>query len=340
MNQFLKKIGLFSLLALFVAILIQGGFSLTGLTKYHWGNPFYAKKISDLKNHQNTNVFFIGSSQFYRHINPIEFDQITNSESYNLGVQGLATPENYYLFEKMLEEENIAPNSTIFLALSGIQSIAPSNFYSERSTYFLNWKIFSSSIRIIFDESRPLKTQIFRIYSFVVNYIYKHLGLPVVRNWLSGFEYQGNNEFVKNKGFLALDDDLEEEYINRGLAFQKMQSPLKSRIEITSNEFKNQTKKGLSNEAHIEKLFSLIQQANEKNINLYFVITPRKKNYKDILPLIKDLPKNFIINLANPFTYPEFYSTENSFDIGHLNKKGAQLFTKKLAEEYLKIKRN
>ena len=266
MNSFLKKIGCFSVLIVLGAVLIEIGFSLTNFSEYHWGNPFYAEKIADLKGHENLNVFFLGSSQFYRHINPIEFDQITNSKSYNLGVQGLATPENYYLFEKMLSKENIPSNSTVFLALSGIQSIAPSNFYSKRSTYFLNWGIVNSSVRIILDESRPLRTKIFRLYSFLANYSYKFLGLPRLRSWLSGFQYQGGNEFTKKKGFLALDDDLQDEFIDRNIDFQKKKKPLKKRLENTFKDFQNQ--KSVSNKAHIQKIRSLLEPVSYTHLTL------------------------------------------------------------------------
>jgi len=337
MSDFLKRIGLFTLLIILMTMVIEKVFSISSFTDYHWGNPLYAEKISDSENHVYLDVFFLGSSQFYRHINPIEFDQITNSKSYNLGVQGLATPENYFLFQKMLEEESIPSNSTVFIALSGLQSIAPANFYSKRSTYFLNAGILNSCIRIILKEPHSYKTKIFRSYSFLANYTYKTLGLPRFRHWLSGAKYRGTRNFTEKKGFLALDDDEDDEFINRKNAFQNKQSELDKRRGIAANAFQTASKKGNSNKAHLQKIRSLIEQAKEKNINLYFVITPRKKSYLEIINLSKNLPKDLVINLADPSVYPEFYSIENSFDIGHLNKKGARLFTQRLAEEYLKL---
>ncbi len=338
MKEFIKKLSLFTLCLVTLLIGFHVLVSSLNLYPYTWGNPLYQEKLVDLEKHGNVNTYFIGSSHFYRQIIPDQFDLAVNKKSYNLGVQGLATPENYYLLENLLDAGTVT-DATIFLALSDLQSIAPKNFYTSRSTYFINTKILKESLAIISNETNfSFLTKSFRTFSFLGNYLYNTLGLAGLRAYLRKAD-DVESSFLKSRGFLALDDDVSDEVQNRATSFKNELDRFNSRVEKTKRSYSNfEPNSTKYNRPHIDYLNSLIKKAGELGNDLVFIITPRKDNYSNVLNLAAALPKNSVIDLANPIKYPEFYAFENSFDIGHLNKKGAIIFTEALAKEYLKIK--
>lgn len=338
MKIFIKKLSIFSVCLIALLLGIHMLVANLNLFPYNWGNPMYQQKLVDLKTYKDVNTFFLGSSHFYRQIIPKQYDLATNGYSYNLGVQGLATPENYYLLENLLEEEAVT-DAIIFIALSDLQSIAPKNMYTSRSTYFINNKILKQSLSIIGDETQfSFLTKTFRTFSFLGNYFYNTIGLAGFR---SHFRESNHIEIDKigSRGFLALDDDLSDDVQGREAAFKNQLAQFDKRIEKTKKTYAMiEAKPRLYNQSHYDYLDELTKKAEIKNNKLFFVIPPRKNDYDNVLKLASALPHNRIIDLANPEKYPEFYASENSFDIGHLNKKGAKIFTEKLADEYLKLK--
>ncbi|MDC1161878.1 hypothetical protein OAT18_00395 [Tenacibaculum sp.] len=64
-------------------------------------------------------------------------------------------------------------------------------------------------------------------------------------------------------------------------------------------------------------------------------MSPRYGNQK-ALNLSLQIPEENFIDMSNPLNYDLLYSYENSFDIGHLNSKGAMLYSKMLGIEFKK----
>ena len=340
MHTFCKKIILFTFWIVSIVILTSYLFAKSNLYHFAWGNKYFQLKLAEVKHNPEINTLFLGSSHFYRHIDVAYFDDILDStNSYNLGVEGLANPENYYLLEELLEDDSINVKS-IFLALTSLQSTSPENFFKGRSSYHVSTSNLWYALNTIREESRPFKTKIFRYSSFLLNYGYNYLGLPALRDM---FKYKKNlaeTHHLSNKGYLSLDDDLRQEVKARHNVFLEQEKALLQNRKLKA---KKQFETGADDkyliQAHYNKIVELINKAKLKKITLFFVITPRLKNYKEILSLKDKLSANQVIDLANPARFPEFYEVENSFDIGHLNKKGAIIFTEKLAEEFLKKKK-
>lgn len=90
------------------------------------------------------------------------------------------------------------------------------------------------------------------------------------------------------------------------------------------------------NDVQLARITKLLESSKEKGINLIFVLLPRSAS-PELLGLFYNIPPQSRIDLCNPILFPEFYDIEHSFDVGHLNTKGAELMTKKLAESYLAL---
>lgn len=73
----------------------------------------------------------------------------------------------------------------------------------------------------------------------------------------------------------------------------------------------------------------------KKGIDLYFVLPPRLPEgmYAELNAVLDQLPSKNVIKLYKYPQHSEFYTSANSFDLGHLNDKGAYLFTTELATQ-------
>ncbi len=313
---------------------------------YAWGNPLFFAKLQDIESRKNINTVFLGSSHFYRQIDPMLFDSITKvnsipTNSYNVGVPGLANPENYYLLENLLNQRNLSIKNLV-IVLSQLQGIELDNFFKPRSTYFLNSKNLLFAIEVAWNERGSFLTKTSRIASFILNYLFNKLGLSSGKAQMMKAQEFLDSQLVAsfNNGFLPLDDELSKENLDRLNEFQKDPKQLERREKNAINDFLDDSTNKNLNHSHLNRILNLLKKCEKKRVKLFFVIPPRMNDYSDVLAIQKKMPENCIIEMANPMKYPEFYNVENSFDIGHLNKQGAAIFTRILAEKFVANNKN
>ena len=72
------------------------------------------------------------------------------------------------------------------------------------------------------------------------------------------------------------------------------------------------------------------------NINLVFVLPPRKTSHY-ISNLYASIPEKNKIQLADALEFPQLYIVNHSFDVGHLNTKGSEIYSKLLAIKLLEL---
>jgi hypothetical protein len=341
MKIFLLKITLFSVLVL----LIIGGLHI--LLPYYWGNSGIATKFEEIKKIE-VNHYFFGSSRTFRQINPTLFDSLssTDSKSYNLGYAATYIPETFVLLEHFLKKSDFKKETTIFFELQDLNQISDNNFHSVNTKYYLRLKDVKFISNYLDETSldEELKQDILAKYR--KSYIEKTFMLGCLEDLLKSLLKKDLNKNIIKKssnGYLSLDKELS--FKNTSKSLQNRRSDFLSDTISLSNRSQSIDSifnSGINNKlnlTYIKKLTELQELAKSKNVKLYYTIYPRMEAtaYELLVPLVQKLKKDYIINLANPKDYPEFYTTENSFDVGHLNEKGASLLTQKLVLEYNKV---
>ena len=308
------------------------------------GNDVFELKWNYLrKNEREVNLVFIGSSRTFRHIDPELFDSLSLSktESFNLGAQATFSPEVFYLLDKIIQSDSKI--KTVIMELQPVNDIGYQNLYAIKSFYWMNlsnwWMVqkynWNSSLSSINKFTFGSKYFLSFIYRFYVGKFAMFLNRSSNdEKFLGG---------LKN-GFFSLDLQFDETNIDHEvLAKNKNKLKLnpkllKARMEIAYQVF-NSKSEIIPNQEYLKYLCYYIQKCQEKGIELIYFIPPRLGTYDEIAGLEKQKELN-VINLANPVQYEEFYQLEYSFDLGHLNQKGAQLFTKKLWQEFIRRKNN
>ncbi len=345
MRRFQKKIGLFFLVISVIALLV------TSLVPYHWGNPWYSTKMRYLESIPNDkyNTYFFGSSTFYRHINPAIVDELVNQESsqkiasFNMGALATFCPQTYYLFEHFLESSLANNTKYCIMELRDIESIGDALMHQERTSYWMN----SADLQLVANSfyhrsgMHPRK-KFSAISKYSISYVENIFHIGHFGNILTKPDHYADKLLgPKKNGFFPLEldyattDDFEfiEHLEERMLLIQEHPEVLERRRRKDSTAHADMAQQ--YDQVHLERINQLIQQAEVRGIELIFLISPRCAS-KEIVKLATQLDQNHLIDLSRPEEFPELYLLDNSFDRGHLNDKGATLYSEYLAEELIK----
>lgn len=346
MKKFLIKTGIFFL------IVIAIGSITAALLPYHWGNAWYGTKIEYLNRSSESglsgfNSYYFGSSRVFRQFNPAVFDSVVNTNkpgkklnSFNLGAPATFTPQVYYLLEHFLQSEQAENTDYILIELDDISTITAQLLHQPRTNFWLNTYYFTFVLKSEFVKSKKDYT---KLYQYVISYTENVTKLGQYK-YIFNYEGYHDDRFLGNKknGFFTLENDLKttteietrKHLLERRSALGEQMKTLNKRAENSSLFFKY---KDDSNElsVHKGKIKELIDECSKRNIQVVFILMPRKIS-KEVFMLYNWLPDENKIQLVNAEDYPELYMEKYSFDLGHLNKEGANIFTKYLAEEFLK----
>lgn len=304
------------------------------------GNTLYETKIKHVRqNKSKYNTLIFGSSRMYRHIDTKLMDSIMTDysfSSFNLGTPGTFNPEVYFLYKNFLNSSYSSQYQYTFIELTPLIPATHINMTSDRGTYWLNLDNLNFSLRYIL-HSKIGKNKLKEIFYYILTYLYK---IGNLSKYKSFFRINSNSEYkhiINNQGYYSLNRSMKHNskpknsYKQRLENFLRDTTKLQKRINI-SKQVKIPHKKYF-NAVHLKRLKGFIKESEQKGIHIFFVIPPRLTDYKEIRAIQNFLPKKNIIDLSNAKKYPKLYKVEYSFDIGHLNDKGANLFTKYLVDE-------
>lgn len=337
MKNFIKRILVFTLF-LIVFFIAKKFF-----TPYYIGDRTIYAKYTDISEHdEQFNTIFFGSSRLYRHINSHQLDSLmsnTNYSTYNFAAPGTFNPAVYYVYENFINSNQIKTVNLAFIELQSLSHYSESNCTTTKASYWNNSRYLFFSFKYIYNSqySRAKKRELYSCY--LKSYLYSFYDFSLLINL---FRPINMNEVGEN-GYLSLENAMyvmseNSELKERWNDFHSDTTELSDRIEaakVAAASISNYE----ANRYHLDYLNSLIEKAKDKGIQLIFILPPRlnESQYDELIPLANALPRNHVIQMFNYSEFSEFYRAEYSFDIGHLNTEGANLFTKFLADEIKKL---
>lgn len=297
---------------------------LTSPVKLKTESKFYIAKYDFFKKHKDEfDTVFIGSSRFYRHLDPELFDQLTAKHTFNFGVPSCFPPRSNSVFDEIIKLKPAKLENIIF-ELSSPETIEK-NYKSEREFFNID-PFFELNTHFFIKD----KFDIGEFYNSIRAIFFKYTrALKIIFYPLQKIE----SYYIGSNGFLPLDLEVSttpdpsttKDIIRRNQEFNKTHN-------INSYDYDSKDKNYSRN--LIDDYFDrLIKTCKNKNIKLYFVVTPRS-NPNEIIPLYKNIVKKHgleILDFSSAKKYPELFNIENSFDKGHLNSQGARIFTRKIA---------
>ena len=340
MKRFLLRLAAFVLLYLVVIS------SISTLFPYYWGNPWYGSKIKYLENEgfKKHNTYFIGSSRFYRQINPLIFDTTLNQQtgdvvvSFNLGAPATFTPQTYYLYENFLNSKLAESTKYCFLELTEVDNISADLIDEERSSYWITTKEFKFAITSFLKNKNITQLKKARNISHYLVSFFKslfhigHFGQQITEDNYYSPEYLGSGQ----NGYYPLEEQLDfttnsnvrNNLLKRNKSILNNSEIIERRREESVASYNMD---GVAiDQIQLQRINHLINKSKEKGIHLFLVLSPRSK-VPELIRLGNSLSKDHFIDLSNPNKYPELYQPEYSFDVGHLNTKGSEIYSRLLA---------
>ncbi len=338
MISVITRLLLFVAAFLGVSLLIGAGLPMPHI-------PVIEPKLTWLGSHgAEFDTLFLGSSRTYRQMIPELFDELTAeasqpTHSFNLGVDGMRPPEDTYLLEKTLPL--LKKPRLVLVECNEIRvRLRSADRDTMRLVYWHDWKRQSVLTRRAFfsdDQPRKLKSRfrdagkIWPDYAahtayWLENTTHLGRGVELLQRWIapSVKPPMGLHEVgPRMDGFRILPGY--EQFDPRAIPEYE-----KDMARLLTRPPNNDDGDSVSR-AEIAEKRRIIEQAGARMI---LVIPP----YMDSLSF---RPKQggeipLVLDLSSPQKYPEFYKLENRADTGHLNRAGAEHYTREIVRLLVK----
>ena len=302
------------------------------------------QKMVHLKQHiDEYDTLFLGSSRVYHQISPAIFDQATReagipTKSLNIGVDALFPPEDSYIAEYVasLRPKNLR---WVFVEVSMfLPDWAEKNSDSPRAVYWHDWKRTSMAARDVLQHTKPFEWKKRK---------------KRWKSWQQGVQRAGMQVemFGRRMTNLGRGGGLIEKLLNakkskpiQGFGPAKDgYAPLATSEEKAAVALSNYDKLMATREQNPveykalspvgqENLDRVLKAVRETGATPVLVVSP-------VLTRMAFVPRNpakeLYLDFADVHTWPELYRKENLYDIGHLSKPGAELYTRYIAESWL-----
>jgi len=335
------KIIINKILILFIIIFLLI-FIKKEVTPFYFGNITFKIKYEDYnKRNEKFNAAVFGSSFVFRQINTLLFDSLLNKyelSTYNFGTISESNPESYFLYENFLQNIDSGDIKIAILELQSLRYYLPSNQRTTRATYWNNKKYLKYSINYIKDSHYPKEKKYGMYKSYIESYLYSFVDFSILENLIR----QGDAKQLGVNGFYHLDKVMIDKkgentiYSRRWANFHSGRSKLRLEERVNAAQIVTESiPQEAVNKSHLKLLNHLIKASYNKGVHLFLFVPPRltESQYIEVVGISNALPFKNSIQLYQYPKYRELYEVVNSFDYGHLNRKGADIFTKYLAIE-------
>ena len=335
MTKFIIK----GLIFLFIIVLLL--FVRKEITPFYTGNLLFKTKHEDFtKRSEKFNTVIFGSSYVYRQINTPLFDSLLNKyelSTYNFGTGALYNPESYFLFENFLQSIDSGQVKIAFLELQTLRHFLPENQRTTRASYWNDERFLAYSINYIRDSDYPADKKYAMYKLFVESYFYSFIDFSIIENHFR----HGNTRELGLNGFYHLEQAMLEStkntaFENRWNNFQfgDGKSKLAERV-IAAQKVTESIPQEAINKTHLELINHFIEASHDKGIHLIIFLPSRlaESQYDELIGISNSLPLKNSFQLYQYPKFSELYEVDYSFDYGHLNREGADIFTKYFAIE-------
>jgi len=335
----MKKFIIKGLILFFIIALLL--FIKKEVTPFYTGNLIFKTKLEDYtKRSEHFNAVVFGSSYVYRQVNTPLFDSLLNKyelSTYNFGTGALYNPESYFLFENFLQSIDSGAIKIAFLELQSLRHFLPENQMTTRASYWNDERFLVYSIKYIQDSYYPEEKKYAMYKSFIDSYLYSFFDFSILENLFR----QGNTKELGVNGFYHLEQAMHESsgnpaFENRWNDFQFGDGKLKLAERVNAAQIVTESiPQETVNETHLKLLNHFIEASYNKGIHLIIFLPSRlaESQYNELVGISNSLPLKNSIQLYQYPKYKELYEVDNSFDYGHLNRQGADIFTKYFAIE-------
>ncbi|MBT3208667.1 MAG: hypothetical protein HN704_15430 [Bacteroidetes bacterium] len=337
----------FKVVLLLLVFLIVNYTMYLFIVPFYWGNTRFQPKYEYIKSNSEThNMLFFGASNIARGFVPEVFDELCQSagitmNSYNFGVDLLVPPEEFFLYEKMLDE-GLPGVEYVFLCLSPIIQIDEKYMHTTRIKYWYSPGYLWFTLKSIYNSSLSEAEKDNALNNHLISFAEKLFSIDFVKDIIRYYSKEYDSSLAENDGYQSYDKLAKgkNRFSTIRRKFLKNSDQMFVNRKTNKRFFETFELDTEYNPVFLEKINQLIKKSDKQGIQLIFVLPPRLQNeeYLELFPLFMQIENDNRIELARAEKYPSLYYISNSFDFIHLNDAGAREFSKLLAQKFYRIK--
>jgi hypothetical protein len=316
MKKFIKHFLLFVapivILAYFVDVFISNNLKKcngVAIGEYTTWNDLNEGKI-------NSDIVIYGSSRAWKHLSPKIITQKTNISAYNLGIEG----HNFWLQNlrhKILLKKNKKPKLIIFsVDIFTLQK----NKDLYNSEQFLPYMLWNNQI-----EETTISYNGFNRFDYNIPLIRYYGKYKEVVTAVSVFLKPTNNKIKRVNGYQGQNKKWSDDFSKAKLKMNKYKISLDEKTVVLFEKF--------------------LKDMNEEGIKVVFVYTPEFiegqkfiQGRKELISLYSKFSKQYNIPFYDFSKDAICYRKDFFYNSNHLNKEGAELFTRKFVDTLLQSK--
>jgi hypothetical protein len=302
-------------------------------------------KLTWLAGHADDfDVLFLGSSRTYRQVIPELFDQLMADagkpvRSFNLGIDGMRPPEDTYVLEEVLKHRS-KPLQWVFVECNPLRlTMRDEDQDTVRAVYWHDWKRFATLFRRAFladEKKRNWRDRTKEIAKacpdffdhtgyWLQNMTHIGQGHAAIENWLfkGGMPPVAMHDVGPRRDGYKVSDAPEQMNAEQLAAYQEELAEMK--LNPPRADYADRV-----SQEELEEKQRIVERAGGKLALLIPPFTASK--YFNPKPS-ENGP--LLLDFSSPAKFPELFAPEHHSDSGHVNRVGAELYTRQIVRALL-----
>ncbi|MEM1327518.1 MAG: hypothetical protein AAGI23_16275 [Bacteroidota bacterium] len=295
-----------------------------------------AKKEVFAAHKEEYNTVFIGSSRTYNQIDPSIFDGIIGTQSFNLAYSAV---QPFRIFDYVAAVAEMKPDlAYVFVELSPLSRLYD-GFKESQHLHALDEERYQTALDVFGKNNLPLRLHAESVKDYTKLLAYKYIGFNSAKRWRAVLDiYEPQEQFVDRQpyltaGFFPTDSVKNDKspMRQRQRYFQEHPETMKRYDHSTQRDDFSKERDQLVDEwKNLQSLFS-------EDTKIILLIPPRNPENSIVqtakLKYFLEQEGMTIFDFSDSDDYPVLFQVDNSNDEVHLNLKGAQIYTRLIAEK-------
>lgn len=294
--------------------------------------------------HDNYNVLLIGTSRTYRGVDPIQLQEVANSEgcdvrAFNFGISDLRQTELRILRDR-LSPDTLKDYDLILMSPLSVSKIEVANWSSQRIRHFNDVDGYWVSLVDIWQApmTHALPKKLYYSALLTGSFAYHQLGIGLLAERISAdaparntgpsgdlFDGDAFVDFSRH-GFVALEDETSEQFIERGRVIREEPDVFET---LKRQDAPVEAFRGAAAEGAWLRFQDAMDHLAGFDVPVAMFLPPMLPRRAQDLALAELAQKRglSVLNYNQLDLHPELFQREEWFDYYHLGKQGAKRLT-------------